>query len=202
MTRDEFFKDILPRNEALVDKIKRGDLACGCLRNLSDEEIRSIYCYTTEDRDFSYVAINNELQSSNGASMGSRLHFQIEKIDSGLEKLRPYTEDCYRGEDEDGRLDSLIKKGKQATEYDVVYIAVNFFMSTSMDKKSDFLEKKINYIIQNLVDEQSKARNISHASHFPDEKETLYKRNATFFVSDIEETADGKFEVYLVEVLE
>ncbi len=200
-SREEFFAITLPQAENVVAKLRCED-PCGCLRLLTDEEIRSIYFYTTEHDEFSYKKINESLVKRDQGA----LFWQIEAIDSGLHKLPAHEGVCYREEDINGRVNAIAREivspiaQKRTVDIHAQAQATlqkdfGFFVSTTIDEKRLIRSKKP---VRIHIIAKEKAKHIACASAFPDEKECLFERDAIFLVVDIEINTGGKEEVFIV----
>lgn len=201
MDSTEFFRSKLPAAPDVLAELKSKD-PCNCTNILANEEIRSIYFYSTDHDEFSYKTINNTLEQQKMEH--SEIKFQIEKIDTGLAKLQPYKGQCLRGEDFGGYIYNkttalLAAKPESPTPaaIDMVeYMCSNFFMSATIDVKSAHLQRNVKIIALS----KGGARNISHISAYPDEQEFLFQRNAKFVLTRVEQQADNSMVISLMEV--
>lgn len=170
---------------------------CGCNRALSDLELLSLYFYTTEDAQHSFRSINSALSTGNWA--GTDIGVQIEYIDSALNCLSPYSGECYRTEEENGRIHSKAKRlldlTNPPTADDVVELFVEFFMSSSLDPTLALRGNAVEIVITGVT----AGRDITHLSRFPGEREVLFKRNSRFLILEVDQTP-GSFLIYLGEI--
>lgn len=170
---------------------------CGCNRNLSDLELLSLYLYTTEDAEYSYKPINSALCA--GSWIGTELGVQIEAIDSALDCLASYSGECYRTEEENGRIHSKAKRvlesSRAPSAEDVVEVFVEFFMSSSLDSELALRGRAVDIVIVAT----HAGRDITHFSNFPDESEVLFKRDSRFLILEVNQTPDS-FLIILGEI--
>jgi hypothetical protein len=179
-----------------IAEIRKQD-PCGCNSGLSDLELLSIYCYTTEDARHSYRAINQELTAARSGNPD--IQAQIASIDSALNRLSPYLGECYRTEEENGRIHSKAKRLLSLTTApganDVVELFVEFFLSTSLDRALSLRGNAVEIIIAGSV----AGRDVSHLSRFPAESEILFKRDTHFLILEVEQTLSSCL-IYLGEI--
>jgi hypothetical protein len=170
---------------------------CGCNAALSDAALASLYCYTTEDANYSYRTINRDLSA--GASSSAEVKTQISYIDAALDSLPAHTGECYRSEEADGRIHSkakrLITLPTPPTVDDVTELFVEFFMSTSLDRALALRGSDVEIVVAGT----SAGRHISHISQFPNEKEILFKRDTRFLILEVDQTPSS-FLIYLGEI--
>jgi hypothetical protein len=170
---------------------------CGCNKSLTDEELLSLYLYTTEDAKYSYRPINSALSANNW--VGTELEVQIGCIDSALGCLSPYSGECYRTEEENGRIHTKAKRilalANPPSADDVVEVFVEFFMSSSLDPALALRGKAVQIVITGIA----AGRDITHLSHFPGESEILFGRGARFLILEVESKPES-FLIYLGEI--
>lgn len=200
MNRDEFFASRLPAAETVLSHLRSND-PCNCTSLLTDEEIRSIYFYTTESEDFSYKPINRHLCGLECNKLG--VEHQVDAIDSGLAKLPPFPGNCLRGEDLEGwlhrKVELILKKSKSSIlgADDLVFVRNEFFMSVTLNSASAHLDKPVRIVVVS----KGGARKINHISAFEDEVELLCVRNSRFLLTNFEFEKDGgRFKIVLAEV--
>lgn len=195
----EFFSNKLPQALSVIEKLRTED-TCDCTFRLANEEIRSIYFYTTEHDDYSYKKINRLLDR--GDIEASELHHQVSKIDSGLQALSPYEGQCLRGEELGGYIHSKAQDILQRqpntpeTAEMIEYLCTSFFMSSTLNLQSNLLKRDVKIVVQS----KGGARDISHLSGFYDEKEFLFQRNTKFIITEVEQFDNKSFVINLLEV--
>lgn len=193
---DSFLPKLLTAAQRPIASIRDQD-PCGCNKALTDIELLSLYLYTTEDAKHSYRPINSALSANDWAS--TDLEVQIGHIDSALSCLSPYSGECYRTEEENGRIHTKAKRVLALTNPpsadDVVEVFVEFFMSSSLDPALALRGKDVEIVITGVA----AGRDITHLSHFPVESEILFERNTSFLILEVE-SKPGSFLIYLGEI--
>lgn len=193
---DPFLTKLLTAAQRPIKHLRSQDPCC-CNKVLSDIELLSLYLYTTEDATYSYLPINSALSANNWA--GTYLETQIEYIDSALGRLSPYSGECYRTEQYNGRIHTKAKHvlalAGPPSAADVVEVFVEFFMSSSLDRALALRGKDVEIVIVGVA----AGRDITHFSHFPNESEILFERNTRFLIMEVESNP-GSFVIYLAEI--
>lgn len=194
--QEAFLKNLSEAASRPLAEIRSQD-PCGCNKRLSDVELASLYCYTTEDANYSYKTINRDL--SLGTLSSDEVEAQVMYIDAALNNLPAHSGECYRTENENGRIHSkakhLVTLSTPPTADDVTELFLEFFMSTSLDRALALRGRDVEIVIAG----KSAGRHVSHISRFPDEKEILFKRDTRFLILEIDQT-QRSFLIYLGEV--
>lgn len=198
--KEQFFNKKLPKIPSKIQKIYAKDKS-NALSEVTNEEIRALYFYTTENDAFSYKAINTYLENKSSTPISQEIQFLVEAIDSGLSKLPKFTSACYRGEQKEGRIAKKIATinscvGKDITPNNITHIETSFFISTSYADASEFYKT---YPIKITIIPKDKLRDISMISENTDEFELLYMRESKFFIADIVKAESATY-VFLAEV--
>jgi ADP-ribosyltransferase exoenzyme len=203
VNEDRFFEEILPKASPFVERFRDNDVGY-LFSTISDREIRSVYFYTTENETFSYLAINPLLAA--GTFNTSDIKYQIQSIDSCLEKLSPYIGPLVRTETDGGwmhkKIDLLLELSntavKTTTKSSIEYVSNEFFMSTTLRPIADLSNASVIFLILSKYG----GRNISDFSAFPEEKEVLFKRNSQFIIVSVDDSIKNRVVVTLAEVQE
>lgn len=193
---DPFLLKLLTAAQRPIASIRNQD-TCDCNKFLTDAELLSLYLYTTEDANHSYRPINNALSANNWAN--TDLGVQIGHIDSALSRLSPYAGECYRTEEENGRIHTKAKRVLDLTNPpsadDVVEVFVEFFLSSSFDSALALRGKAVEIVITAVA----AGRDITHLSRFTNESEILFRRNTRFLILEVE-SKPSSFLIYLGEI--
>jgi hypothetical protein len=201
LTEDHFFTQTLPLIQPFVERFREADLGRK-FSNISDREARSVYFYTTENPQFSFLAINPYLVNCLPGS-NRDIEFQVKSIDSCLMKLPPYVGTVLRGEEVGGwmhskvnaLLNSSLTKMKPTSVAAIEQTVSEFFMSSTLSTTGSYSTKPVIFVILS----RSGGREIIAFSALPDEKEILFKRKTTFLIVSIDDSIENRLIVTLTE---
>lgn len=165
----------------------------GRYTDLTDDHFVSLHIYTTEDKNFSYHAINKQLRS---ASINEQQWQLIEKIHEAINLIkRDVSREFYYRY-------IWLDPEKVNEVYETGNIAAHNFFTSVSGKNKNFVSEDCNVLIRIHRNKEDKAipAFIADISHYPDEDEFLYQANSYFEVLQVDQSDDQTFEVYVMEL--